>query len=172
MALLLSGGELLTAPDEKFDKHRDNINLSSIATKIENIAHWKSNVPAHNYNGHIFPEKELGAGKGWQYQIQVWNLFRNEFIHGGQVEDILNDNMKNHNRLLKSIDLAFWSHGLHDWGWWDKEPYGEKYYETMVNQWVSKRKSLKIDTIWVSMNNECYEKLKYPFKDMVSFYIY
>eukprot|EP00597_Dinobryon_sp_UTEXLB2267_P004944 CAMPEP_0170062230 /NCGR_PEP_ID=MMETSP0019_2-20121128/3526_1 /TAXON_ID=98059 /ORGANISM="Dinobryon sp., Strain UTEXLB2267" /LENGTH=155 /DNA_ID=CAMNT_0010268309 /DNA_START=1716 /DNA_END=2183 /DNA_ORIENTATION=+ len=61
---------------------------------------------------------------------------------------------------LKKIDLAFWSHGLHDWGWWDSPPYGKRYYDTMVKQWITMRTQVPTPVVWVSMNNNCLELIQ------------
>lgn len=33
---------------------------------------------------------------------------------------------------LRPIDFALWSHGLHDWGWWNTQPYGKCMYHGAV----------------------------------------
>ena len=64
------------------------------------------------------------------------------------------------NPLLKKIDLAFWSHGLHDWGWWHTPPYGERYYKTIVQHWQKLYfQKGAVPSVFVSMNNECRDKL-------------
>ena len=62
---------------------------------------------------------------------------------------------------MRKIDFGFWSHGLHDWGWWKDPPYGEKYYDTMTSQWIRARKKTDFPLVWVSMNPECEEKLSF-----------
>lgn len=92
----------------------------------------------------------------------MWNLYNNEHIHNGHVEDILTNKMSTIGRpQLRKIDFGFWSHGLHDWGWWQDPPYGEKYYDTMVSQWINKRSIIDYPLVWVSMNSECEEKLSW-----------
>ena len=56
--------------------------------------------------------------------------------------------------------LAFWEHGVHDWGWFKDPPHGPKYYEQMVSQWIALRQSPPyVPSVWVSMNPNCKEKL-------------
>jgi len=159
LAFLLSDVTARESPAEKFDyKH----SLGTNGTKIEDFKFWKNNVPGHNFNGYIFPQPNRAKKEGWTWQVQVWNLFRNEFIQSGQVEDVLsNKKLVDANSLLRHIDLAFWGHGLHDWGWWDKEPYGENFYNAMVKQWIDVRGKTIIPTVWVSMNNECDHKISF-----------
>jgi len=159
LAFLLSGVTALESPTEKFDyKH----SLDTNGTKIEDFSFWQHNVPGHNFNGYVFPQAHKAAAEGWSWQVQVWNLFRNEFIQSGQVDDVLsNKKLLDANPLLRPIDLAFWNHGLHDWGWWDKEPYGEKFFDTMVTQWLEARKKTTIPIVWVSMNDECAPKISF-----------
>jgi hypothetical protein len=41
-------------------------------------------------------------------------------VDSGTVQDVLNNKMIQYNNAtvkLREIDLAFWSWGLHDWGW-------------------------------------------------------
>jgi len=162
VAFLLLGTTLREEQLEgKLDKQYD---LNSNGTKIEDFPTWKHNVPPHNFNGHVFPQKDVGLANDWQWQVQVWSLFRNEFIHNGQVEDVLTNKMSEAannggGAQLRPIDFAMWSHGLHDFGWWEKPPYGENYYNTMVSQWIRVRAMAKMPTVWVSMNPNCIDKL-------------
>ena len=146
-----------TIGNEKIDKTYD---LHTNGTRIENFDFWAKNVPPHNYNGHTFPQKKTAEAEGWLWQVQIWSLYSNEFIRDGHVEDVLSNKMSTIGReQLRKIDFGFWSHGLHDWGWWQEEPYGEKYFDTMVNQWITKRETAAFPTVWVSMNPECEAKL-------------
>lgn len=159
LAFLLSDVTASESPSEKFDyKH----SLGTNGTKIEDFPFWSHNVPGHNFNGYVFPQAERANKEGWKWQVQVWNLFRNEFIQSDQVDDVLsNKKLIDANPLLRHIDVAFWNHGLHDWGWWDKEPYGEKFYDTIVKQWIEARGKTSIPLIWVSMNDECAHKISF-----------
>lgn len=65
-----------------------------------------------------------------------------------------------HSPQLRKIDLGFWNHGLHDYGWWEKDP-GPQFYETMVKQWINVRLQAAFPTVWVSMNPNCEEKLSF-----------
>lgn len=152
--LLLEGVLLKNAPDHKFD-HNDNLN--TVATQIAPFALWgKNNVPPHNGNGFIIPKQDNANKEPWQ--IQIWSLFRNEFINDNHLDNVLSKSspLLKENKLLKPIDLAFVSWGLHDWGWWDKVPYGENYYKSIVSKWLNfYRDENYIQSVWVSMNSEC-----------------
>lgn len=162
VAFLLMGETIASSPRIKFDHYS---NLSANSTLIPHFDIWKNNVPPHNGNGYIFPKPDDAAKHGWQWQVQTWSLFRNEFI-SHQVNDVLNNRMSSQFSQLRNIDLAFWNHGLHDYGWFDKEPYGKKYYDTMVHQWIRIREASKVPSVWVSMNSECREKLKFKLSNM------
>eukprot|EP01035_Chromulina_nebulosa_P016983 gene16983-22480_t len=160
---LLMGQSLKTASEDKFDYKG---NLSSDGTRIEEIPFWKNNVPPHNYNGYVFPKKELAEANGYQWQIQQWSLYANLFIDG-QVNDILDNNkLIQHNPLLRPIDLAFWGHGLHDYGWFNEPPYGKKFFDVIVYRWINARTNSKVPSIWFSMNPECRGKLTYKLSNM------
>ena len=62
---------------------------------------------------------------------------------------------------LNDVDLAFWSHGLHDYGWFNTAPYARKYYDQVVKKWLDIRLKYPVPSIWVSLNSECEEKLKF-----------
>ena len=74
----LLGTTLSDSPEEKFDYKGD---MSKNGTLIEDIASWAKNVPAHNRNGYIFPQSAVAKRNGYEWQVQAWNLFRNEFVH-------------------------------------------------------------------------------------------
>jgi len=148
--------------ENKFDHERLNTE-TNISKRIENFKSWTHNVPSHNYNGHIFP---IPGATQFEWQVQMWSLYRNEFVDG-QVDDVLsNYKLMVENRELRHIDQAFWNHGLHDWGWWEKAPMGERYYEIIVQRWIRSRKLSEIPTVWVSMNPNCRKKIKFSLGDM------
>ena len=89
-------------------------------------------------------------------------MFRNEFVRG-QVKDVLNNRLANETTYQRKIDLAFWQHGLHDYGWFNTPPYGPKYYEQMVTQWKEIRLKTIVPSVWLSMNPECKEKINFQF---------
>ena len=149
----------------KFDHERLNLG-NNVTQRIRDFKMWKNNVPAHNYNGHIYPIPAKAAALGYEFQIQMWSLYRNEFVDH-QVDDVLsNYKLMVENTDLHHIDVAFWNHGLHDWGWWEKPPMGEKYYSVIVQRWIESRKIADMPVVWVSMNPECREKITFPFGDM------
>ena len=80
------------------------------------------------------------------------------------VIDILNNKMILENPLLNKLDFAFWSHGLHDYGWWDHLPYGERFYEQMPGQWIKIRHLVDTPTVWMSMNPQHRSGTKYDFQ--------
>ena len=160
---LLSGIEVpFEMSETKFDHERLNTE-TNISLRIADFKNWKHNVPAHNYNGHIFP---IPGKTKYDWQVQMWSLYRNEFIDGGQVDDILSNKLMIENKDLHRIDVAFWNHGLHDWGWWEKPPIGDRYFETIMDRWIRSRAKTDIPTVWVSMNPNCRKKIKFAVGDM------
>lgn len=161
VAMFLLGQTLMDAPDHKFDYKGD---LELNGTRVPDFPDWK-NVVGHNKNGYIFPQREVAAAKGYTWQVQIWNLFRNEFIHN-QVDQVLNNSMPARFPLLRPIDLAFWAHGLHDYGWFNTPPYGERFFSQMPTMWLNTRKKYPVPSIWVSMNPECRPLIQYKLSNM------
>ena len=159
VGLFLQGQTVHEAPDVKFDK-RGNL-IWENCTKIGYFESWghKNRRGVNDYNGYLFPKKEiLDVHPEWKWQIQVWEIYCNHMIHQGSLRQVLRNEMMSENNAtmqLKKIDLAFWSHGLHDWGWWDSPPYGKNYYNTMVRQWKDMRPQVPTPVVWVSLNNNC-----------------
>lgn len=163
VGFFLAGQTVGNASDEKYDKKGLN-SLGDIGERIGYLDRWKgTNVKeGEDYNGVIFPSKKLRKKEGWDWQIQVWELYSNYHINGKDtsgkfrhVEDILSNNMVNETLGSKSVDFAFWSHGLHDHGWWSRPPYYKMYMEQMVGNWLQIREKMPVPTVWVSMNNNC-----------------
>jgi len=168
-ALLAGNDSIQNAPTHKYDKGDRHPLIPSLAgglallhgSRIPDFPHWKANVPGPNYNGFVFPKQPNSE----QWQVQIWNLFRNEFQHGGQVEDVIAnrlagkydkpppDTLPVHNDVggtrsspdpmsvgntaseIRPIDFAFLQHALHDAGWWWDRPFGEKLYQTILRKW-------------------------------------
>lgn len=164
VGLFLQGQSVYDSPDVKFDKRGKSIWEN--CTKIGYFESWghKNRRGVNDYNGYLFPKKEFSnEHPDWKWQIQVWEIYCNHMIHQGSLKQVLSNEMMKENNAtmqLKMIDLAFWSHGLHDWGWWDSPPYGKRYYDTMVRQWIDMRKKVPTPTVWVSMNNNCGELIQ------------
>ena len=161
VGLFLQGQSVEDSPDVKFDKRSKGI--WSNCTKIGYFESWghKNRRGVNDYNGYLFPKKEYAdEHSDWKWQIQVWEIYCNHMIHQGSLKQVLSNEMIKENNatmVLRKADLAFWSHGLHDWGWWDSPPYGKRYYDTMVKQWLTMRLEVPTPTVWVSMNNNCQE---------------
>jgi len=164
VGLFLQGQSLHNSPDVKFDKRSKTI--WDNCTKIGYFESWghKNRRGVNDYNGYLFPKKEfLDSFPDWKWQVQVWEIYCNHMIHQGSLQDVLSNEMIKENNAtvqLRKTDLAFWSHGLHDWGWWDSPPYGKRYYDTMVKQWIVMRKQVPTPTVWVSMNNNCLDLIQ------------
>lgn len=110
----------------------------------------------------FFPSKSARDKEGWDWQVQVWELYSRSHLHAKGVDnklnhaaDILHNNMVNDSLGLRTIDLAFWSHGIHDFGWWNKPPYYLMYWEQMVGEWLRLYNTAPVPSVWVSMNNNC-----------------
>jgi hypothetical protein len=146
--LLNRNATLETMLTGKYDYH----DMDDIGTIIEDYDFWERNVPPHNHNGYIYPKLSLNLNVSWQ--IQQWSLYRREFLEG-QVEQILQNKMVNASRKIRPIDFVLWNHGLHDWGWFEKPPYGKKFYDSILRDYLVHRKEAKMPVVWVSMNSQC-----------------
>jgi len=159
VGLFLQGQGVHDSPDSKFDKKSEFI--WNNCTKIPYFHSWgrKNRRGVNDYNGYLFPKYEFAQSHpDWNWQIQVWEIYCNEMIHTGALEDVLHNRMireNNETMKFRKIDLGFWNHGLHDWGWWDSPPYGKNYYSTMVSQWIAMRNHVPTPVVWVSLNNNC-----------------
>lgn len=163
----LSGITVEESPEVKFDK-KDREHIPPLAEIIPQQKMWDPTNVKHDYNGMLFPSKKMRNEKGWDWQVQIWELYGNHQIQAkangsraSHVEDVLNNKMATNvsNSGIRNIDLAFWSHGLHDWGWWNQEPYYLKYFDQMVGQWLRLKDNVAVPSVWVSMNNNCKNKL-------------
>jgi hypothetical protein len=146
VAFFLSGKTPQTESDLSFDEKIKREGLGWVnATKIE--------------NGFILPNKQNAENYGWNWQIQIWELHSNSLIRDGRVEDVLSNRMKVKipNVGLRDIDFALWAHGINDYGWFDTQPYGEKFFEQITSQWLRVRNHVPVPSVWVSMNNNCKE---------------
>ena len=159
MGLFLQGQTVADSPDIKFDKRANSI--WDNCTMIPYFHSWgkKNRRGVNDYNGYLFPKHELvKQHPDWNWQVQVWEIYCNEMIHAGGLEDVLHNRMMSENNgsiQFRPIDLGFWNHGLHDWGWWDRPPFGVNYFNTMVRQWLEMKDTVPTPTVWVSMNNNC-----------------
>jgi hypothetical protein len=164
--MILSDERVEDGLEIKFDHKADLTSHFTNATKIDNFKSWS--IKKSNYLGLLFPKVEHKK-VDWHWQIQVWELYSREYLHDGRVNDVLNNKMIHENPLLRKLDFAFWEHGLHDYGWWDHRPYGEKYFEQMPGDWMKIRHLVDTPCVWVAMNPQYRDgTTKYDFqKEMV-----
>ena len=153
LALYLSGEKVEEGLDYKFDKKAEMSTHFTNATKIGDFKSWKINKG--NYNGLLFPKVDENHKTDWQWQVQVWELHANEYLHNHHLEDVLMNKMGRENPLLRHIDFAFWGHGLHDYGWWDSHPFGQRFFDTIVSQWIRARDTVPTPVVWTSINPHC-----------------
>lgn len=172
VAMFLLGQTIDSAADQKLGSKisldgndTKKLKLISTGTRIPDFKSWQHNVAAHTYhhdsNGFIFPRVDDQTLDQHKWQIQIWNLDSNEFIDLNQSMDVLSNRMTQEFEHLHPIDLAFWSYGVIDYGWWDKQPYGENYYNHIVKKWLDIRDLVPVPTVWVSMNSNCLQHLKF-----------
>jgi hypothetical protein len=109
--------------------------------------------------GYIMPTEKNAKEKGWDWQVQIWELHSNSLIREGRVENVLSNKMPtiSPGLGLRNIDFALWAHGINDYGWFDRAPYGEKFFEQMTGQWLHIREKMPVPSVWTSMNNNCKE---------------
>lgn len=143
--------------ETKFDYNDMDVD----GTIIPDFPFWSKNVPPHNHNGYIFPKPFNNSYASHKWQVQMWSLFRREFMQGGQARDVISHRMVNEKLDIRKIDFLLWNHGLHDWGWFDKPPRGAKFYENIFrNDYLRHLSLAKMPTLWVSMNKNCLKKLR------------
>jgi len=153
LAMYLSGEKVEEGLDYKFDKKAEISTHFTNATKIGDFKTWTINKG--NYNGLLFPKVDENHKTDWTWQVQVWELHANEYLHNHHVEDVLMNKMGRQNPLLRHLDFAFWGHGLHDYGWWDKHPFGQRFFDTMVSQWIRVKEEVPTPVVWTSINPHC-----------------
>lgn len=162
VGLFLQGENVWTVKNSKLDKVKD---INSLGTIIDSFPHWKSNAPGMHKNGRVMPTPDLKRRTKFEWQIQIWTLYRNWFHNFGQSNDILSNRMPTYDPQLRKIDFAFWNHGLHDYGWWSSPPYYNMFYQKVLSPfWLRLRQSVSVPVVWVSMNSQC--KIKLP-KDLI-----
>ena len=144
----------------------DYARMDDYGTIIDDVPWWKMNVPPHNHNGYIFPKPFNKSYSHHHWQLQMWSLFRREFMHDNQLDDVLRNKMVNKTQDLRSIDILFFEYGLHDYGWFQDGDRGLKFYNALVKtDFVEKRKHSPMPTIWLPMNTNCKEKIDNVFND-------
>lgn len=168
VGLFLIGQDIETSPTHKFDKKGDSIWHN--CTKIGWFYKWggdgnpdrdRNRRGKGTYNGYLFPKHEDAVKNDWNFQVQVWELFCNQKISNGQMDDVLGNKMINQTHdtnetlNLKPLDLAFWNHGLHDYGFFNTRPYGQHYYNAIVTQFIQRYKTSPTPLVWLSMNPQC-----------------
>lgn len=163
MLLLLGEDEL--SIDGKLDKQSHKI--SNISTFLGDVPFWNSNQKCNGFYSPSVLDKR--NRNGFDFQVQFWSLFDMSLV-SRQLQDILENRV--YNDTVRPIDISFVSYGLHNWGWWDNSEgrgnnsYGKTYNEKFVNHWLKIQDKVKTPTVWMPMNNQCKEKLLYPFHDM------
>ena len=153
LAMYLSGEKVEEGPDFKFDKKAEISSHFTNATKIGDFKSWRLNKD--NYNGILFPMVSNGSTTDWKWQVQIWELHCNRYLHDHHVQDVLMNKMGRENPLLRHIDFAFWGHGLHDYGWFDQHPYGQRFFDTIVKQWIKVREEVSTPVVWTPINPHC-----------------
>ncbi len=136
VAFLLSDVTVEASPAYKFDHQREQHNIKNV-TVMHEFPSWGKVTHEQTFTGFLYPTEHIRKLKKWDWQVQIWELYSNDQLDYGHVEDVLNNKMmleNNHTVKLRPIDFALWSYGLHDWGWWHEPPYGTKYYDSIVKQ--------------------------------------
>jgi hypothetical protein len=150
VARFLLGHDLSEATDDKFGYP---INLMTDGVMVPPFPSWNPNVPG--YNAFVFPQPEVAAKHGFGWQVQSWNLYRSNFQET-HLTDVLNNTLLSNCSLLRPLDLAFYSYGLHEFHHYlSAPPYEYKFYIHVVERWARMRSTVVTPTVWVSMNNEC-----------------
>lgn len=149
-------------PVDKFDA----LEMVKIGSVIGDYPFWKKNVPGNNFNGYVFPKQSLSLQNNWDFQVQVWSLYRKFFVDE-QVIDVLTNRVADVSKNVRPIDFVLWNHGLHDYGFFDKPPYGPDYYAAILEPvFLQLRKEAVIPVVWMSMNGECGAKIpEYRFEE-------
>jgi hypothetical protein len=134
-------------------------------TIIQDFSFWKDNVPPHNHNGYIFPKPFNDTYKEHKWQLQMWSLFRREFLYKQQHVQIMENYMADKMPGLRPIDFLLMNYGLHDYGWFDKPPRGEKYVNLVKEDFIRNIPKAKMPMVWMAMNKNCETKLRKEDRD-------
>jgi hypothetical protein len=154
VAAFLQGETLDTALGEKLE-HTHKIENNG--TVIPDFSTWPFDSTPNN--GYIFPQEKIGKRLGYKWQIQYWAVYRKKTFQE-QGLDILRNEMPRAWASLKPIAMAFWSHGIHDYGWYNSLPYGEHYYDRIFGPWLNLMPNFTVPCVWTSLNNMCQVKAK------------
>jgi hypothetical protein len=151
IGMFLGGMAIESAPDVKFDRVAADTFRSINATRIGSFRSWKLN--GEHYNGLLYPEVQ--GDETWQ--VQAWTLRNGDFLKDHHLEDVLSGVLRAEEPRLRHVDIAFWSYGLHEQRRWNMPPYGEKYYNHFVEQWLRVRQQVPVPLVWTSINEQCVE---------------
>jgi hypothetical protein len=144
----------------------DYDDMNEDGTIIKDFPFWKHNVPPHNFNGYIYPKLFNESYASHKWQLQMWSLYRREFLYDGQHVQIMQNKMVGKMEGLRPIDFLLMNYGLHDYGWFDSPPRGQKYVEALVSQdFVKHIPEAKMPMVWVTMNKNCESKLRKEDRD-------
>jgi hypothetical protein len=154
LAMYLSNEKVENGADYKYDRKAEIHSHYTNATKIGSFKSWKLN--RSNYNGLLFPKTERSDSE-WKWQVQVWELHNTEHMQDHRLEDILMNKMPHEEPSLSlhKIDFAFWGHGLHDLADWNTPPYGQRFFDTIVSQYVRVRETVPTPVVWTAINPHC-----------------
>jgi len=108
----------------------------------------------------LAPLESEATKNNWKWQVQIWEMPLRSTLQGGKIEEVLNNGKASKYDGLHPIDLAFWLHGINDYGWFQEYPYGPKFYEQMTGEWLRVRGTVQVPSVWFSMNNNCLEGYK------------
>ena len=82
LAMILSDEKVEDGLEIKFDHKAELTSHFTNATKLDNLKHWT--VKKSNYAGLLFPKVEHKKVH-WDWQIQVWELYSNYYLHEGKL---------------------------------------------------------------------------------------
>jgi hypothetical protein len=158
VALFLLGKRIETSSKFKVD-HKLNNHMDANGTRMPDLTSFKNDSLPPGVFNYLFPTRSVSKTKGYNWQVQYYALSRKKSMRD-PLNDILNNQLTKQWPVLKPLHLAFFSHGLQDYGWWNKEPYGEKFYSSMVADWAESLSKNKVPSVWVSLNSQCAELVK------------
>ena len=154
LAMYLAGEKVEEGSEEQYHKILDNHQTRYMnSTKIGWVRSWKANRPGHN--AFVFPKVNEATGPSpFKWQVQVWEQQRNPLVVA-HAEDILSGKVRKEHPVLRSVDFAFWGHGLHEQPLWNTSPHGDLFYENIVSHWIDIRKRVQVPLVWTSINPHC-----------------
>ena len=165
----LFGTTVEESPDGKYDPTEMKY-YGEEMIEFESWSNFRFLEKVHR-NSFIFPSEQMREFNEIHWQIQYWEMFTFEALEKAGEKIITNqmvnavaksDSVLVTQNHLRPMELLFWNYGIHNLSMFNSTPYGEHYYKAFVDPWLKLRSEPSaVPSVWLSMNNECYEKVNF-----------